>query len=446
MSRKVLVERITARVFCHPNCGSQVGGRGGGGGNPVTVFLPERRMKQSVYQSLATQCSWESVIIEPPTAGGITCDYSRMSFYMPSGLQVSYCAHAAIGGAFVAAVRNDYRSTGTVFMEREGKDDNTGATETERLPREEDEIRTSTQRIFSFIPNMLPDEVHTVNVDVIDDAACLSMRNTIFDDKQASDPMLLMKVLDDHLDVSKEILKNKNQSDEDETKSDASASTPPTFRNVSVVRPKTLVFIPKLDDLRNNISIPPVSSPPPSPSEPAPSPTSGSDIANLRNQSFEEACGSIDHSTGLYLYSKLEDCDLEENGDSNDGDTFSLSSLVSSWEARQFPRASGYPEDPATGIAAAALAACLAKNYYYSADAKGKVDETIKVTSRKTPNFNIYQGMSMDRPSLIQVVDLHFENEEKTIVSFGLKGTVMIDEKESLELCIAGEEDSGKNV
>ena len=53
-----------------------------------------------------------------------------------------------------------------------------------------------------------------------------------------------------------------------------------------------------------------------------------------------------------------------------------------SYECRQFPRSSGYPEDPATGIAASALAATL----------RFGPDDNKKST---IVNYDIYQGTAM---------------------------------------------------
>ena len=93
-------------------------------------------------------------------------------------------------------------------------------------------------------------------------------------------------------------------------------------------------------------------------------------------------------------------------------------------------------EDPATGIAAAALAASL----------KFGGDDDISSSS----SYNIYQGTAMGRPSLIQVIDLKKERDDerenncdkKTInsgavgvkVSFGLQGCVEIDDYTSIEV------------
>ena len=58
------------------------------------------------------------------------------------------------------------------------------------------------------------------------------------------------------------------------------------------------------------------------------------------------------------------------------------------FDARQFPRASGYPEDAATGIAAAALAFGLLRLGLVAADG---------------PGLHVRQGRAMGRPSRIAV-------------------------------------------
>lgn len=82
---------------------------------------------------------------------------------------------------------------------------------------------------------------------------------------------------------------------------------------------------------------------------------------------FRTLCDRI-NSTGLYLYSKLE-----------------VLSGADAYECRQFPRASGYPGDPATGIAAAALAASLRKRGLCGT------------------NVDIFKGTSMGRRSRIGI-------------------------------------------
>ena len=82
----------------------------------------------------------------------------------------------------------------------------------------------------------------------------------------------------------------------------------------------------------------------------------------------ERVCGRIG-STGLYPYAVLDPA-------------------ARSFEARQFPRASGYPEDPATGIAATALAFGLLSEGLVAPD-----DRIIRV----------FQGRAMGRLSELRV-------------------------------------------
>jgi PhzF family phenazine biosynthesis protein len=60
-------------------------------------------------------------------------------------------------------------------------------------------------------------------------------------------------------------------------------------------------------------------------------------------------------------------------------------------QARQFPKRAGYDEDPATGVAACALAAYLVQYAVFSEQTEG------------WHNFTIEQGHAMGRPSIIEV-------------------------------------------
>jgi len=84
-------------------------------------------------------------------------------------------------------------------------------------------------------------------------------------------------------------------------------------------------------------------------------------------------------STGLYPYALREGADQEV-------------------AARQFPRSSGYPEDPATGIAAAALLFGLLD--------EGRVERSERA-------LTVRQGRAMGRPSAIRV-RLRLEGDEVT--------------------------------
>jgi len=138
----ISVQKITARIFCLPT--SRIATTGGKriiddgvgilqGGNPVTIFSsPNRRLPESVQRRLAKTCQWESVILTTDntynststdddgngdgdgdgdgdgttytalsTSPSTSVPLLSMSFFMPSGEEVSFCAHAAIGGAMM---------------------------------------------------------------------------------------------------------------------------------------------------------------------------------------------------------------------------------------------------------------------------------------------------------------------------------------------------------
>ncbi len=90
---------------------------------------------------------------------------------------------------------------------------------------------------------------------------------------------------------------------------------------------------------------------------------------------IEQLCEDIG-STGLYPYAHVDkDCQI--------------------FEARQFPKSSGYPEDAATGIAAAALSFGLLAN--------GLVQPTSKT-------ITVRQGQAMQKPSEIVITLITDEN------------------------------------
>lgn len=89
------------------------------------------------------------------------------------------------------------------------------------------------------------------------------------------------------------------------------------------------------------------------------------DTLQPRFDRIADVCASI-NSTGLYPY---------------------VQTGAAQFDARQFPRSAGYPEDPATGVAAAALA--------FGVRAGGVVDEDAELTVR--------QGRAMGRPARITV-------------------------------------------
>jgi PhzF family phenazine biosynthesis protein len=81
-------------------------------------------------------------------------------------------------------------------------------------------------------------------------------------------------------------------------------------------------------------------------------------------------------------------------------------------DARQFPLRAGYPEDPATGVAACALAAYLAQ---YRGGADGWND------------YQIGQGFAMDRPSVIRA-EAFLEEGRVTATRVGGNALILGDE------------------
>ncbi|MBR0938309.1 PhzF family phenazine biosynthesis protein [Bradyrhizobium jicamae] len=110
-----------------------------------------------------------------------------------------------------------------------------------------------------------------------------------------------------------------------------------------------------------------------------------------------ETCCERIGSTGLYPYA------IEHQGERR-------------FEARQFPKSSGYPEDAATGIAAAALAFGLLKN---------------RLVERNSERITVMQGRAMDALSEIRV-RLGFA--DATPVGCLLGGTVTHAESCTLQL------------
>ena len=84
--------------------------------------------------------------------------------------------------------------------------------------------------------------------------------------------------------------------------------------------------------------------------------------------------------------------------------------MTNVYECRQFPRASGYPEDPATGIAAAALASSLQRGGILGDNGK----------------FVMYQGTAMGKKSSLNVRI----NDDTVYCS----GTVEIDNEEYISV------------
>lgn len=116
---------------------------------------------------------------------------------------------------------------------------------------------------------------------------------------------------------------------------------------------------------------------------------------------FQYCCDEIE-STGVYLYAPHPEVDYK-------------------FECRQFPRASGYPEDPATGIAAAALAVGL--HQYDNSNGESC-----------NPTYTFIQGTAMGRPSLIKIQDIQMLNgeSENATVSLTCWGQLDVDSIECI--------------
>lgn len=312
---KKAIEKISARVFC------QAGSNGGG--NPVTVFSSASQLPDDVQTCLAKSCEWESVMVSSASP-----DVKDMSFFMPSGEQVSFCAHAALGGAFATS--------------------------------------NQTESSLSILSRMLSDQQQTVRIiereSEMAGTSSLTMSAT-YEGTPVGHPPTLARLLRSHLGLGSEHLVSRGRDY-------------PSLLNASVARPKTLVHVNSIDALHK-----------------AKQPKVASDTK--QRNSFAAACGAVDDSTGIYLYATRPD----EEG---------------AWECRQFPRASGYSEDAATGIAAGALATSLFMSGIYY------------------PVYKFYQGTAMQRPSLIEVLDLQIADGKD--VQFTLRARVEIDDRESVEL------------
>jgi predicted PhzF superfamily epimerase YddE/YHI9 len=268
---KQIIQKVTARVFCQEL---------GTGGNPVTIFSPScaaASLSTTTQQKLAQSCAWESVMVN-------TNDNS-MAFYMPTGEQVSFCAHAAMGGVM------------------------------QLIPKP---LHDESSQQVAFCSVMQPDlayhaMLHEHNIVSLDMKAD-------FVEQKIQHPPQLQRILREALQVQASDLVQ-TITLLSQSSSQIASFRFPTFLNSSIARPKTLVYMSSVDAL-NDLRAPPVS------------------------DAFRIACDAL-QSTGLYLYAPVD-------SDDNDHDDTSIT-----LECRQFPRASGYPEDPATGIAAACLAVSL---------------------------------------------------------------------------------------
>jgi predicted PhzF superfamily epimerase YddE/YHI9 len=384
-----MIEKVTARVFCKLEAGK--------GGNPVTIFSSSvaanddssssssssiNPIQQSSTQvRLAQSCEWESVMVDETNR--------TMAFYMPTGEQIQFCAHAAMGGAIQLARQTEERFT---FFSTARRIDNANANNNNNSS-DSSSIEPQQQQQDQVIDQEYSAIVHE------NDIVSLEMSTTCWSMDRIHHAPALHRLLRDALGLqSSDLVPLQTTTTTSTNDASLSPSSPwmdfPTFTSVDVVggRAKTLVYVNSMQALQQKCRAP-----------------SNADA-------FRKSCDALGPpSTGLYLYSPC----VEEDG---------------AWECRQFPRASGYPEDPATGVAAAALAVAL------------RIGGGIIL-----PHYKFYQGTTMGKSSLIMVDDLRIQDEKnddstldanddmnvansKRRLSYRLLGRIEIDDQEEIDI------------
>lgn len=348
--------RVSARAFVSPLRG--VTGLEKDGGNPVTIFLPmmanddlsdgssiSAEMTANCRSKLAQSCTWESIVIEPVDVGcnnKKNTSLTRFRFYMPSGEEVSFCGHAAIGACAFLANQSSILKAADLSSIDFG---------TSSLPSS---IRFSAED-GKYDALVRGNEVELMMDTTHVEADCSQMENA---------PSLQDFLSEIGLTT-------------DDVQLQANSKLGyqfPTYLNSTVARPKTLICIKSEERLHA-----------------ATSPTDAT--------KFHQMCDAI-KSTGIYLYSHAG-VQLSEGDESV-------------FECRQFPKSSGYAEDPATGIAAGALAASLYK--------RGIWFDSI---ASEKKNYDMYQGRAMQRPSRIGVKIGTYDEDGRIALSY--KGLVAFD-------------------
>ncbi|KAI2499889.1 Phenazine biosynthesis-like protein [Fragilaria crotonensis] len=315
----VVLRKLTARVF---------GAAPGLGGNPLTIFAStsdgsSTGIPAALEKSLAKSCEWESVFIHgsPGADSGV-----RLKFFAPSGVELSLCAHAAMGASYA--------------IHKSGN--------------------SSTPATISF---QTSDDSHqTAHVD--GDQVLLDLRDVTYEESYL--PLVNADSLLDQVGVEMiHVL-----------------SLP---INLAIAgRPKSAIQLP-LQVLQEVVKNP------------------------YAPKLFQNNCMFAGETSGLYLYSPVGSnwsADVDELG---------------RYECRQFPRKSGYPEDPATGIAAAALAVYLSRRHHL---APTRPDDGV---------WKFRQGTAMARPSIITIQNIDDDKENNT-VSLQCGGRVEIDSEEEMQV------------
>lgn len=294
---------------------------------------------------------------------------NRVWFYMPNGEEVAFCAHAAMAAC---SILKDGADTIRFLTGIIGDDEKEGDV---RLLENIATIQTATRK---------EQELEQKEKQNLFDEVSLQMSSSFHEQRVNDDTVL--KLLEEVGLSYNDVISTAVGSQNTNTKL-------PSFINSSVARYKTLVPIKKS---MLNRATPPKD-------------------AVL----FRDLCDEI-QSTGLYLYTP---CSSSFSPPS--------SSVVSSYECRQFPRFSGYPEDPATGIAAAALAYSL-----FSRGIIGNYDDGseeiigIDIKGNKRIIYEMFQGAAMGKPSTIKIrMDLNQEGIHGTC-----SGIVEIDSADEISL------------
>lgn len=372
------------------------------GGNPVTIFhfpsnsqgndttktTPSNLLPTSqIRTELAKSCPWESVITysnypyNPFASHKMEDDighdvnesngaWNRIWFYMPSGEEVSFCAHAAMAACSVIQTyehtnnhcdggnrKYQIRFLSGILNDEEEQDEE--IKQRKLIPNQAflQSVVCSTSNVEDSGDGVGPTKWNEVS---------LQMPSTL-DESEIVNQEVLMKLLNEiglhENDIMTEFQTRNNNGER--------IHDLPSCINSSVARDKTLIPVKSESILHS--------------------------ATNPKDASyFRDLCDDID-STGIYLYTPQ-------------------STSSSSFECRQFPRYSGYPEDPATGIAAAALANSLYNRNIHDNNNDG--------TTATTTSYDIFQGTAMGKPSRIQIC---FNNDNDDYLT--CSGIVEIDDE-----------------
>lgn len=322
---------------------------------------------------LAKSCTWESVISysgykynssnskshNRDGHGDSDCSQDhRIWFYMPSGEEVSYCAHAAMAACSV--INNIEQSNHGSSSKVKGKTK------------------------FAFLTGIIGDEAeqNEHNFELIENSAkvCRDEKNLL--NEVTLRMSSLLQEEDVHQDRVLKLLEQVGLSIKDVLVDDIGKNQKfPCFINSSVARNKTLIPLKSISTLHS--------------------------AQNPKDEYlFRDLCDDID-STGLYLYAPTS---------------------LSSYECRQFPRFSGYPEDPATGIAAAALA-----NSLYSRGIH-ETNNNHKDSNKDGVEYDFFQGTAMKKPSKIKISFRKHDQDALNSLILNCSGYVEVDEMDEIEL------------